>query len=446
MESSNMFEVATITARAPSLAGRLRTGALVLAALTLADGVVDVLFRPGGIAPVAWIYVCQLTLVALVLIGTRRLPVAPRLGRLLAAGAVIVWNALFCVYALRSPHELNALVGAPIVLVTAAALLLPWGVLTQVLVSIVCVSTYVGACALSVRPADLGTLYACISFFAAAVVSCAGAYVIDQHDRIIDEQTRRLTVQTRLMREAGVRKDEFLASVSHELRTPLNVVLGYVDLLLDHSFGPLEPNQRDILHRVTKNATNLNHLINDLIDLSRIEAGRLKVEVASVELSPLFGDMRSVMDILLAGRDVVFESQLNPACGRVLADPDRLKQIVSNLLVNAVKFTEQGTITLRAEPRGDTIAVSVTDTGIGIPATAHRAIFEPFRQVHDRSRRVPGAGIGLSISSRLAELMGGTLTVTSEPARGSQFTLTVPIAPSGVPVGEGVAELLRRVG
>ena len=438
------LEDSTITAHAPSIADRLWTGALVLAAIILANAVVDVVRRPGGIAPVAWIYVCHLTLVALVLLATRRSLVVPHLARL-AAGAVIAWNALFCSYAIHSPHEMNVLVGPPIVLVTAAVLL-PWGLATQMLVSVVCVLTYVGACALSAWPPDLGTLYACMSFLGAAVVSCAGAYVIHQHDRIIDAQTRRLTEQNRLMREAGVRKDEFLASVSHELRTPLNVVLGYVDLLLDHSFGPLEPSQRDILHRITKNASNLNHLINDLIDLSRIEAGRLKVEIASVELTPLFGDMRNVMDVLLAGHGVVFESYVDPACGRVLADPDRLKQIVSNLLVNAVKFTEQGTIALRAEPRGDTIAISVTDTGIGIPTTAHRAIFEPFRQVHDRSRRVPGAGIGLSISSRLAELMGGTLTVASEPGLGSQFTLTIPIAQSGVPTRERVAELLRRVG
>jgi signal transduction histidine kinase len=150
------------------------------------------------------------------------------------------------------------------------------------------------------------------------------------------------------------------------------------------------------------------------------------------------------MDVLLAGHDVVFESRLDPACGRVLADPDRLKQIVSNLLVNAVKFTERGKITLRAEPLGGVIVVTVTDTGIGIPAAAHQAIFEPFRQVHDRARRAPGAGIGLSISSRLAHLMGGTLVVASEPSVGSQFTLTVPIAPADMPAGE-VVELLRRV-
>ncbi|HEY2387241.1 MAG TPA: HAMP domain-containing sensor histidine kinase [Candidatus Binatia bacterium] len=427
----------TLTARRPAIADRLQTGALVLAAILLATGVVDVWRRPGGIVPVAWIYLCHLALVALVLIATRRAPVA-NLNRL-AAAAVMVWNALFCSYALHTPQEMSALVAPSIVLLCSAAMMFPWGIRTQALVSLVCVLTYLGACALSGRSADLGMFYACMSLAGAAVISCAGAYVIDQHGRIIDEQTCRLTEQNRLMREAGVRKDEFLASVSHELRTPLNVVLGYVDLLLEHSFGPLEPSQRDILHRITKNASNLSHLINDLIDLSRIDAGRLKVEIASVELAPLFGDMRSVMEVLLGGHDVIFESHLAPACGRVLADPDRLKQIVSNLLVNAVKFTEQGSITLRAEPREGYVAVTVSDTGIGIPEAAHRAIFEPFRQVHDRSRRAPGAGIGLSISSRLAHLMGGTLVVASEPGRGSQFTLTVPRAPADAESDAAVA-------
>lgn len=243
------------------------------------------------------------------------------------------------------------------------------------------------------------------------------------------------------LRDSAVRKDEFLASVSHELRTPLNVVLGYVDLLLDHSFGPLEPAQRDILHRITKNASNLSHLINDLVDLSRIDAGRMPVEMGVVELGPLFADLSAVMDVLLAGHDVAFEAAIAPECEYVHADPDRLKQIVSNLLVNAVKFTERGSIALRAVTDGrGPVSIVVTDTGIGIPSTDQRLIFEPFRQAHDRERRAPGAGLGLSISSRLATLMGGTLGVESTPGRGSSFTLVLEAA---TPLMSATA--LRRV-
>lgn len=298
-----------------------------------------------------------------------------------------------------------------------------------------------GVFAASGRTSDLAMLFAGGSLVAAAVVAGASALVMSRQARTID----LLRAEGERLRATAVKKDEFLASVSHELRTPLNVVLGYIDLLLDHSFGPLEPAQRDILHRITKNASNLSHLINDLIDLSRIEAGRLKIDLDSVELGSLFNDMRSLMDVLLAGHDVAFRADLTPGCGRVRADAERLKQIVSNLLVNAVKFTERGSITLHAEPLGSVVALSVTDTGIGIPVAAHRAIFEPFRQVHDRSRHVPGAGIGLSISTRLAQLMGGTLGVESEPGRGSRFTLTLPREASAAAGDDPRVEPLRRV-
>ena len=278
---------------------------------------------------------------------------------------------------------------------------------------------------------DLGARSAMISWIGSVFVAGCGAFLVERHRRALDARIEHLHELNLSFRQNGIRKDEFLASVSHELRTPLNVVLGYIDLLLDHSFGPLEPAQRDILHRITKNASNLSHLINDLVDLSRIEAGRMRIEMEVVDLGPLFADLTAVMEVLLGGHEVTFHAEITPGCPRLHADPDRLKQIVSNLLVNAVKFTECGTITLGAESGADgRVVISVTDTGIGIPSTDQRAIFEPFRQVHDRERRAPGAGIGLSISSRLAVLMGGTLTVESAPGQGSRFTLVLEGPPA----------------
>jgi signal transduction histidine kinase len=301
--------------------------------------------------------------------------------------------------------------------------------------------TYLAVFVASGWSSVVDVLSAELCLFAILALAGTSAFAIHRQTRTLE----RLDAENRRLHATAVKKDEFLASVSHELRTPVNVVLGYIDLLLDHSFGPLEPAQRDILHRITKNASNLSHLINDLIDLSRIEAGRLKIELETVDLASLFGDMRSLMDVLLAGHAVVFRAELAPGCGRVRADAERLKQIVSNLLVNAVKFTEQGSITLRAEVSGTAVALSVTDTGIGIPPTAHRAIFEPFRQVHDRGRHVPGAGIGLSISTRLAQLMGGSLGVESEPGRGSRFTLTIPLEASAARGAGTRNEPLRQV-
>ena len=261
-----------------------------------------------------------------------------------------------------------------------------------------------------------------------------------RHARMADALDDLRTANRRLD-EGRIRKDEFLASVSHELRTPLNVVLGYVDVLLDESFGRLEPAQRDILHRITKNASNLSRLVNDLLDLSRIEAQRLRIEMDVVDLESMFADLGAVMDVLLAGRDVAFEADIAPGCARVHADPDRLKQIVSNLLVNAVKFTERGTIALAASLAGDgRVAIAVSDTGIGIPEADRRAIFEPFRQGHDRSRHAPGAGIGLAISSRLAALMQGSLDVESTTGVGSRFTVTMRSA-----TNEHAAPQLREV-
>ena len=268
----------------------------------------------------------------------------------------------------------------------------------------------------------------------AVVAGVVTRVALERQLRVLRAETERLGARNDELRAAAVRKDEFLASVSHELRTPLNVVLGYIDLLLDHSFGPLEPAQRDILHRITKNASNLSHLINDLLDLSRIEAGRLRIEMGAVPLEPLFADLSAVMTVLLAGHDVTFSAEIATPGASVRADPNRLKQIVSNLLVNAVKFTERGTIALRAEVLAPgRVEVSVADTGIGIPVDQQRAVFEPFRQAHDGERRAAGAGIGLSIAARLATLMGGELGVTSAPGRGSRFALHLDaVATEGV--------------
>jgi signal transduction histidine kinase len=253
----------------------------------------------------------------------------------------------------------------------------------------------------------------------------------------LERRARRLRRTSRTMRAKAVEKADLLAGVSHELRTPLNVVLGYVDLLLDRSAGsPLAPAQREILGGIGRNAATLSHLVNDLADLSRIQAGRLRVAMAPVEVAPLFAELSTLMDLLLAGRDVGFTARIEPACERVEADPDRLRQVVSNLLVNAVKLTERGLITLAAEPDGaGGVVISVAKTEFGTVPAAPRPSGEPLRGGHAPGDRAPGAGVGLSISSRLASLMGATVTVESEPGRGSRFALGLRAAPAagGVP-------------
>jgi len=285
--------------------------------------------------------------------------------------------------------------------------------------------------ALSSTGARAGAGVVCVLALLAATALLSSAWLCRAGARVraLERHVEDLARAGRALREAGVQKDEFLASVSHEIRTPVNVVLGYADLLLEDAFGKLAPAQREIVQRIGKNADDLSRLINDLIDLSRLDAGRLKIEIGAVDLAPLFGELSGIVEVMLAGKageDVSFTASVAADCPRVSADPDRLKQILSNLLVNAAKFTERGSIALRAERRGeDQVLVSVTDTGVGIPPSAHAAIFEPFRQLHEHGR-TGGAGIGLAVSARLAQRMGGTLAVESEPGRGARFTLTLP--------------------
>jgi len=257
------------------------------------------------------------------------------------------------------------------------------------------------------------------------------AVAADRERRVSAARGADLAATNRELHERRIGKYDLLASVSHELRTPLNVVLGYVDLLLDDSFGAMTPAQRDILQRITRNTSNLSSLINDLVDLSRIEANRLRLKMASVELEPLFADLRWVMNALFAGREVTFEASIAPGCERVHADPDRLKQIVSSLLVNAGKLMKRGVIQLAAAPDVQgRVAITVTDTERGMSPAQHQAIFETFHPVPTRARRTSGAGIGLSLASRSALLTNGALRTDGTAGRSSRVLLLLDPAPA----------------
>ncbi len=262
-----------------------------------------------------------------------------------------------------------------------------------------------------------------LSGFTAAIAAgaaCIAAWTCRRYREVIAQQA----ADTQLH---GQRKDAFLAGLSHELRTPLNVVVGYAGLLMDESTGTLVPSQRDIVARITTNARNLSHMINDLVDVSRIETGRVEMEIAAVEIQPVFSELTHVAEIMKPNSPVAFAWAIAPGCPRVLADPTRLHQVLSNLVVNAVKFTEQGSISLRAAPDGHgRVLISVTDTGMGIPADMQATLFDPVRRGTDPRHRIPGSGIGLSIAAKLASLMAAELAVTSAPGRGTCITLALP--------------------
>jgi PAS domain S-box-containing protein len=234
----------------------------------------------------------------------------------------------------------------------------------------------------------------------------------------------------RLVAEAASRaKSEFLAVMSHELRTPLSAIIGYEALLFDGITGPVNERQRTQLGRIKASATYLLSLINEVLTLSRLEAGG---EVAHSERIPLLAALReSVMlaESFATGKGLTLRVVPPPDGCEVWADPTKLRQILLNLLTNAIKFTDSGSVVLECGECEETVEIVVRDTGIGIAPADHDRVFDTFWQVEQKStRKVGGTGLGLSVSRRLAHLMHGELTVASVLGEGSRFTLRLPAA------------------
>jgi signal transduction histidine kinase len=236
-----------------------------------------------------------------------------------------------------------------------------------------------------------------------------------------------LRAATKKAQAADRVKSAFLATMSHELRTPLNSIIGFTGLLLQELPGPVNAEQRRQLEIVRTSARHLLALINDVLDISRIEAGELQVEGAPFDADQVVGRVVEIVRPLAAGKALALTVDVPRPLGSMVSDQRRVEQILLNLLGNAVKFTEAGEIGLAAAADGDWVRFVVRDTGIGMEAADLASIFEPFRQVDSRlSRRHEGTGLGLAISYRLARKLGGHIDVTSQPGRGSTFTLTLP--------------------
>ncbi|HXO39294.1 MAG TPA: response regulator [Candidatus Acidoferrum sp.] len=240
-----------------------------------------------------------------------------------------------------------------------------------------------------------------------------------------------LAQQNREVERATRMKSEFLASMSHELRTPLNAIVGFSDLLGEETAGAVNPKQKRFIGHVRNGATHLLSLINDILDLSKIEAGQLEVFPENVSLQHSLAEVLSLIQPLTDKRKMALN--ILPEDFTIYADRMRLKQVLYNLLSNAVKFTpEHGSISVAAHAEGGQVCISVSDTGVGIRKEDQIAIFDEFRQVGESAKGVKeGTGLGLAITRRLVEQQGGTITVASEPGKGSNFTFTIPagIAP-----------------
>ena len=231
------------------------------------------------------------------------------------------------------------------------------------------------------------------------------------------------------LKAASEAKSRFLSHVSHEFRTPLNSILALSRLLLDRVDGEINAEQERQVGYIRKSAESLTDLVNDLLDIAKVEAGKTEVRVAEFEAVELFAGLRGVMKPLqaVAGADLVFDDPLN--LPPLHTDEGKVIQILRNLISNALKFTEKGEVgvSARLAPEGDQVMFEVRDTGVGIPPEDHERIFQEFEQVHSPlQNRAKGTGLGLPLSRKLAELMGGTLTVESEVGRGSTFILSLP--------------------
>ncbi|HEY1952806.1 MAG TPA: ATP-binding protein [Gemmatimonadaceae bacterium] len=223
-------------------------------------------------------------------------------------------------------------------------------------------------------------------------------------------------------------KAEFLAVMSHELRTPLNSIGGYVDLLEMELRGPLTEAQRSDLGRIKRSQEHLLGIINDILNFTRLEATEVRFEIIEMPLRALIGDLDAVVGSLARAKLLEYSCETPPANAFVRTDPDKLRQIMINLVSNAVKFTPQGgRITVRSSVGEKSVSIHVTDTGIGIPADKLESVFEPFVQL-DRglTRTNEGTGLGLPISRGLARGMGADITVESAVGSGSTFSITLP--------------------
>jgi len=241
------------------------------------------------------------------------------------------------------------------------------------------------------------------------------------------------------LRNADELKDHFLRHVSHEFRTPLNSILALTQLLLRRVDGALGEEQERQVDYIRKAAQDLTEIVNDLLDLARVNAGKTEIHIGRVQLARFFGAMRGIMRPLVTSDAVALIFEEPPEDFFFASDESKIAQILRNLISNALKFTERGEVRVSSEISGSFLAISVSDTGIGIALEDQDRIFQEFAQVHSSiQRRVKGSGLGLPLSRKLAGLLGGELSVSSEPGHGATFTLKLPL-------GERDAAVLSRI-
>jgi signal transduction histidine kinase len=250
------------------------------------------------------------------------------------------------------------------------------------------------------------------------------AVIAIENVRLFDE----IQDKSRQLEEASQHKSQFLANMSHELRTPLNAILGYTELMTDGAYGEPSEKMLGILKRLEANGKHLLGLINDVLDLSKIEAGQLELELSDYCIQDIAQAVRSTLEPLAADKKLAFKVEMTPKLPPGRGDGRRLTQVLINLVGNAIKFTDAGEVAIKAEANNGTFHVSVRDTGPGISAADQAKLFQEFQQADNAiTRKKGGTGLGLAISKRIIEMHGGRIWVESQPGQGSTFTFTLPV-------------------
>ena len=239
---------------------------------------------------------------------------------------------------------------------------------------------------------------------------------------------RGIADKSRQLEVASQHKSEFLANMSHELRTPLNAIIGFSEVLTERMFGELNEKQDEYLKDIYASGQHLLSLINDILDLSKIEAGKMELELSDFHLPSAIDSALTLVRERATRRSITLQAAVDGQVGEVRADERKVRQVMLNLLSNAIKFTpEGGRIEVRAVPVDGSVEVSVTDTGVGIAPEDQEAVFEEFRQVGTADKRVEGTGLGLALSRKFVELHGGRIWVKSQVGVGSTFAFTLPL-------------------
>ena len=291
----------------------------------------------------------------------------------------------------------------------------------------------------------------------AVVMSLA---LVLQHERRqaarLVERSRELERLSSELLRANRMKNDFLANVSHELRTPLNAIVGFVDLLREGVYGELSPRQVKPVERIEASANHLRHLVDQILDLAKMAAGRLDVHAETLDVRPFILDVASEVESLVNEKNLNLSLVMGSALPRIRTDPTHLRQILVNLLGNAIKYTDEGSIVVKtrlisqqdATEQGlpailvakdneipSWLSIQVIDSGIGISPKDQERVFEEFEQVDSGPRADSpnrGTGLGLAISRRLSRLLGGDLLLSSQPEKGSTFTLWLPASETGL--------------